>query len=112
MTIDDPLFRNCVVALSSPRLRTAPTVAHEEYDYSMDLRVAKWGPMPTVHGSISELSMSAMSQTKKNSARAFPLASNSDISSTQRHVSRVPTRDILVLRSAPASRCPRKSIDE
>src|SRR5712671_5895149 len=30
----------------SPRLRTAPTVAHEEHDYSMDLRVAKWGPMP------------------------------------------------------------------
>jgi len=30
----------------SPRLRTAPTVAHEEHHYSMDLRVAKWGPMP------------------------------------------------------------------
>src|SRR6266446_3932365 len=30
----------------SPRLRTAPTVAHEEHDYSMDLRIAKWGPMP------------------------------------------------------------------
>src|SRR6266567_3782337 len=30
----------------SPRLRTAPTVAHEEHDYSMNLRVAKWRPMP------------------------------------------------------------------
>src|ERR1700730_8864509 len=41
---------NRLVALPSPRLRTAPTVGHEEHDYSMDLRVAKWGPMPAVHG--------------------------------------------------------------
>src|SRR5947208_1342671 len=30
-------------ALPSPRLRTAPIIARREYDYSRDLRLAKWG---------------------------------------------------------------------
>jgi hypothetical protein len=42
----NPVVGNCVVALFSPRLRAALPVAHEEHDYSMDLRVAEWGPMP------------------------------------------------------------------
>jgi hypothetical protein len=38
----NPVVGNCVVALFSPRLRAAPPVAHEEHDYSMDLRVSNW----------------------------------------------------------------------
>src|SRR5882762_1470992 len=57
----------------SPRLRTAPTVAHEEHQYSMDLRVAKWGPMPwcmAVFLNCRRCPLWVIAQTEKNSLRA------------------------------------------
>src|ERR1700674_4060457 len=46
MTIDNPLLEIASSHCLLRRLRTAPAVAYEEQDYSMDLRIAKWGPMP------------------------------------------------------------------
>jgi hypothetical protein len=41
-----------IASLPSPRLRTAPTAALEEHNYSMDLCVAKWGPMQRCNGAV------------------------------------------------------------
>jgi hypothetical protein len=41
MKIDNSLLE--IASLPSPRLRTAPTVAHEEHNYSMHLRVYEMG---------------------------------------------------------------------
>ena len=58
-----------LIAVPSPRLRTAPTIAHREYDCSRDLRPAKRGSGVSLHSSNPQPLMSALGQKQTSDRR-------------------------------------------
>jgi hypothetical protein len=86
-----------LIAVPSPRLRTAPTIAHREYDCSRDLRPAKRGSGVSLHSSNPEPLMSALGhkQTLRRVNRTSASPPKGDIRRRYWDVRFVPKADIL-----------------